>query len=289
MKNKYILLFGAFISLIACGNTNNSSSDSNKDEISSKDGYTLIWSDEFDKDGVPDPTKWSYQVEGNAWEWGNKEDQFYTDNIRNANVKDGILRINALLKKSTELVNGSPKEKNYTSARLATQGKGDWLYGKFVIRAKLPTGRGTWPAIWMMPSHSKYGGWPSCGEIDIMENVGYDPNVVISTVHTEAYNHKQGTQKDGKVTLETVNTEFHDYSLVWDENQWSAYVDDTHVFTYKKEENADYKVWPFDQEFYLILNLAIGGGWAGSQGIDDSLFPHTLEVDYVRVYKKELK
>lgn len=239
--------------------------------------WTLVWSDEFDYTGMPDPEKWSYDTEGNAWSWGNNEAQQYTENNKeNVYVSDGVMRITALKKEEGE--------KQYTSARMITKGKGDWLYGRFEVRAKLPTGKGTWPAIWMLPTDWEYGGWPASGEIDIMENVGYDPTAIIGTAHTESYNHSIGTQKSGQIECLDCSEEFHIYSLEWEESEYRIYFDDTLYFTFKNEGKT-YKEWPFNKRFHLLINLAIGGNWGGQQGIDDSLFPHVYEIDYVRVYE----
>ena len=174
---------------------------------------------------------------------------------------------------------------SYTSARLITKGKGDWLYGRFEIRAKLPTGRGTWPAIWMLPTDWEYGDWPKSGEIDIMENVGYDPDTIVGSSHTEKYNHAIGTQKNAKIACPDCYKAFHVYALEWEEDEYRLYVDDQLYFTFKNE-GTGYEVWPYDKRFHILLNLAIGGNWGGQKGIDDSLFPHVFEIDYVRVYKK---
>jgi len=171
--------------------------------------YELVWSDEFDYKGLPDSKKWNFDTRGNASGWGNNEAQFYTsENLKNAEVKDGFLFINAI-KEDFE-------GKKYTSARLTTRTKGDWLYGKIEVRAKLPEGRGMWPAIWMLSTPAKYGGWPAIGEIDIMENVGFDPYVIVASAHTKAYNHKIGTQKNAKTTIADCYSNFHNYILEWD-------------------------------------------------------------------------
>lgn len=241
--------------------------------------YRLVWSDEFDKDGLPDDTKWSYDTDGNAWRWGNNEAQFYTaGEKRNAYVSDGTLKIVALKEKK--------EDRNYTSARLVTKGKGDWKYGKVVVRAKLPAyGRGSWPAIWMLPTENVYGGWPKSGEIDIMENVGYACDSIYSTAHTHAFNHTRGNQRSGALADSTFVTDFHVYTLEWDEISWRTYVDGKFVYEWKNDYQG-WEAWPFDQKFHLILNLAIGGNWGGKHGIDDSKFPKTMEVDYVRVYQR---
>ncbi len=256
-------------------------------ELPDNSSWQLVWSDEFDYQGAPDNSKWTFATDGNAWEWGNNEDQFYTNRTKNAFVEDGLLHICAFKEDWTEPVSGVDKLKKYTSARLVTKDKAEWKYAKVAVRAKLPMGLGTWPAIWMLPSKSPYGGWPICGEIDIMENVGYDPDTILATLHTERYNHKTGEGIGSKLNISNSDTDFHDYVLEWQEDEIKIFVDDQLYFTYHKPQDADYKVWPFDQEFHLLLNLAIGGGWAGAQGIDDSLFPHTFLIDYVRVYQKQ--
>lgn len=239
----------------------------------------LVWSDEFDYTGLPDAAKWSYDTDGNATGWGNNESQYYTSGrLENAEVKDGFLNITA---RKEEYAGFS-----YTSARLRTSGKGDWLYGRVEVRAKLPDGRGMWPAIWMLPTDWAYGGWPASGEIDIMENVGYDPYKIVASAHTESYNHTIGTQKSATRTVQSCYTDFHIYELQWDSNEYRIYVDKMLLFTFKNE-GTGYKVWPFDKRFHLLLNVAVGGNWGGQQGIDDSIFPRTMVIDYVRVYQKK--
>ena len=240
--------------------------------------WQLVWDDEFDYTGLPDTTRWSYDTEGNSWGWGNNEAQYYTagDSV-NAYVKDGMLTITARI--------DSMGGKRYTSARLITKEKGDWLYGRFEIRAKLPTGTGTWPAIWMLSTDWEYGGWPASGEIDIMENVGYDPDTIVGSAHTQSYNHVQGTQKNAKIYVPTSYTDFHLYALEWEADAYRVYVDDNLYFTFENE-GTGFAEWPFDKRFHLLLNLAIGGNWGGQKGIDESLFPHHFQIDYVRVYQK---
>ncbi len=254
------------------------STQKNSEPAKTPEEWTLVWSDEFNYTGLPDPSKWSYDTAGNAWAWGNNELQHYTEGRKeNAWVSDGVLRITARKEKT--------EDKEYSSARLVSKGKGDWLYGRFEIRAKLPTGVGTWPAIWMLPTDSGYGGWPRCGEIDIMENVGYDPLTVVGTVHTKSFNHVIGTQKSGEIESKDCYTDFHVYALEWEPDEIRIYQDDNHYFTYRND-GTGVDAWPFDRPFHLLLNLAIGGNWGGRQGVDDSLFPHTFEIDYVRVYQK---
>ena len=266
------ILYSVFLSSLA------NASDIDLSAPMDKGGWKLIWSEEFDYTGFPDSTKWSYDTEGNVYQWGNNEAQYYTSGRKeNAWVSDGVLRITAL----KEPMEG----RSYTSARLITKGKGDWLYGRFEIRAKLPTGRGTWPAIWMLPTDWEYGDWPKSGEIDIMENVGDDPDTIVGSSHTEKYNHAIGTQKNAKIACPDCYKAFHVYALEWEEDEYRLYVDDQLYFTFKNE-GTGYEVWPYDKRFHILLNLAIGGNWGGQNGIDDSLFPHVFEIDYVRVYKK---
>ncbi|MFI3332632.1 MAG: family 16 glycosylhydrolase [Rikenellaceae bacterium] len=245
-------------------------------QIKAASPWDLVWSDEFDYIGLPDSLKWKYDTAGNSWSWGNKELQHYTAfDPDNAWVEDGILKITA--------INEPTADKNYSSARLVS--KADWKYCKVEVRARMPKGNGTWPAIWMLPTESPYGIWPRCGEIDIMEHVGYGADSVFSTVHTGRFNHPKNTQVGNTYKINTVTEEFHTYTLEWDENQLSSYIDGIKYFTFKNNyEGAD--SWPFDEPFHLLLNLAIGGNLGGRYGVDDSLFPHSFEIDYVRIYKR---
>jgi len=244
--------------------------------------WQLVWSDEFDYTGLPDSTRWGYDVGGQGW--GNKELQNYTAGRKeNARVEDGRLIIEAR--------RDGPQNRRYTSARLVSKGKGDWTYGRFEVRAKLPSGRGTWPAVWMLPSLKTYGdgGWPDNGEIDIMEHVGFDPDVVHGSIHTRAYYHSIGTQKTSKTAVPNSRTEFNVYAVEWTPDEIRWYVNDKHFFTFTNERRtsrtAGYKQWPFDKPFHLILNLAVGGTWGGARGVDGSIWPQRMEVDYVRVYQ----
>ena len=241
-------------------------------------GWQLVWSDEFETDGLPDPKRWAYDLGGHGW--GNKELQFYTANRpENARVADGILTIEA----RREPWEGS----EYTSARLVTRGLEAWTYGRFEIRAKLPTGRGTWPAIWMLPVDWNLGSgkWPDVGEIDIMEHVGYDLGTVHASAHSKDYQWQIGTQKTGTIKVPDAAEVFHTYVLEWSETEIKAYVDDQLYFTYQNE-GLGWSKWPYERDYYLILNLAVGGAWGAAQGIDESIWPKSLEIDYVRVYQQ---
>jgi beta-glucanase (GH16 family) len=245
--------------------------------------WKLVWSDEFDHSGLPDPRKWSYDVGGHGW--GNQELQYYTEKrSENARVENGRLIIEARRERY--------KDRDYTSARLVTKGVGDWTYGRFEIRAKLPSGRGTWPAIWMLASKQFYGDayWPDNGEIDIMEHVGFDPDVVHASTHTKAYHHSIGTQKTATTRVPGARTVFHTYALEWTPQQIRVFVDGKQYFTCLNERRtnpaADYKQWPFDRPFHLLINLAVGGFWGGEKGVDESIWPRRLEIEYVRVYRQ---
>jgi beta-glucanase (GH16 family) len=252
---------------------------------------TLVWSDEFDYEGAPDPDKWDYAL--GAHGWGNAEKQGYTNRRDNSAVEKGLLEIRARNE------NG-----RWTSARLKTQHKAQWTYGYFEIRAKLPRGRGTWPAIWMLPSADRYGPWPHSGEIDIMEHVGHDQDRVHTTAHTGAFNHTKNTQKTESVIVKNASEKFHVYAMEWNPAYIRWYIDGKALFRFDKPgtggaaageessgktaaevEKTGRELWPFDIPFYLILNIAIGGSWGGQQGIDPGLQEAVMQIDYVRVYQ----
>ena len=253
-----------------------------KEEEIENTRWVLVWSDEFDTptpDNRPDPSKWTY--EKGASGYGNQELQNYTDRVENASYTThkglGCLKITAL--------NDNYDGVAYSSARIKTDGLFEQRYGRFEARLKLPYGPGLWPAFWMLGANYATDVWPKCGEIDIMENVGYDPDTIVGSSHTEKYNHAIGTQKNAKIACPDCYKAFHVYALEWEEDEYRLYVDDQLYFTFKNE-GTGYEVWPYDKRFHILLNLAIGGNWGGQKGIDDSLFPHVFEIDYVRVYKK---
>ena len=234
---------------------------------------TPVWEDNFNTNGIPDPIKWGYDVGGSGW--GNNELQYYTAS-GNARADNGNLVIEA--KKE----NNSGRE--FTSARLVTKGKGDFLYGRIEVRAKLPKGRGTWPAIWMLSSDQEYGNWPASGEIDIMEHVGYDPNKVHSSIHTSAYNHVINTQKTASLVIPTATDAFHIYRIDWTPYAIRSYIDGVKYFEFINEGKG-FTAWPFDKKQFLILNIAVGGDWGGVQGVDPTIFPASMLIDYVKVYR----
>lgn len=238
--------------------------------------WKMIWNDEFDKNGLPDTNKWGYDVGGHGW--GNNELQYYTSKrSQNARVIDGKLII--------EAVKEEYEGKGYTSARLVTSGKASWDHGKIEVRAKIPSGLGTWPAIWMLADKQPLN-WPDDGEIDIMEHVGYDQNFVHGTIHTKKYNHILGTQKANQVTIPDVSDNYHRFQLMWDQETMYIGVDDIYYFKYKNEKTGS-DAWPFHNKMYLLLNLAVGGNWGGAKGVATDIWPRRMEVDYVRVFEME--
>ncbi len=239
--------------------------------------YELVWSDEFDYEGAPDETKWGYDTGGSGW--GNNELQYYTEG-ENVTVADGVMTIEARKE--------DKGQREYTSTRLVSRGKGDWLYGKFEICAKLPKGKGTWPAIWMLPTDWKYGDWPASGEIDIMEHVGYDQNRIHGSVHTKSYYHSIGTQKTKSIMVDDVSEEFHVYALEWLPDKIIVSVDGEAYFEFeptKYKTNPTFEEWPFDKRMHLLINFAVGGNWGGARGVDESIYPQEFVIDYVRVYQ----
>ncbi len=251
------------------------------DEIIVPEGYALAWHDEFNdarldggKPAMPSTSDWYYETGDNGW--GNNELQNYVAGVSGTDtcavVSDGTLKIIA-----------KKKGKEVISIRMNTNQS--WTYGYFEARLKLPVGKGTWPAFWMMPKH--FTSWPGDGEIDIMEEVGYRPNWVSSTIHCNAYNHSIGTQQTAEKLIPTAQTDFHVYALEWTEDFIKGYIDGECYFTFNNDKAGNKDTWPFDVPFYLKLNLAWGGNWGGAQGIDESALPATYEIDYVRVFQKK--
>jgi len=256
--------------------------------------WKLVWSDEFDYTGLPNPKKWNYEVGFIR----NRELQYYTKARKeNARVENGMLIIESRKEKfknpnyrpdagRRSRWNVSREYADYTSASLITNGKAGWCYGRIEVRAKLPTGRGTWPAIWTLGTNIKEVGWPTCGEIDILENVGFNPDKIHANIHTKKYNHVRKTGKGSSIKVSKPYKEFHIYAIEWYEDRIDFYVDDNKYFTYENEKSGE-AAWPYDKQQYLILNTAIGGAWGGQKGVDDSIFPQKYYIDYVRVYQKQ--
>lgn len=248
-------------------------------------GFQIAWSDEFNVDGLPDPTKWSYDTDRNFLGWYNNELQYYAAaRADNSNVANGSLVITARQENLAGAGLADWGGQAYSSARLVTRGKAQWTYGFIEIRAKLPCGRGTWPALWML-SAPPQGAWPDDGEIDIMEHVGFDPGVVHGTMHTLAYNHTRNNSRTATTKVPDACTAFHRYQLTWNANQIKVGVDDRNFYQYANDGSGNAE-WPFDSPQYLIFNIAVGGDWGGQMGVDDTIFPVKMEVDYVRVYQQ---
>lgn len=252
--------------------------------------WKLVWGDEFNTPGAPDAAKWNAEKGFIR----NQEAQYYAGvRAENARVEDGRLILEARredypnpeFKPGGKRWSETREKAEYTSASLTTYGKASWSHGRVEVRAKLPGGRGTWPAIWMLGDNRREAGWPKCGEIDIMENVGFDPLIVHANIHTEKYNHVRKTNKGNKIEVDAPDGQFHVYSVEWDTNEMKFSVDGKVYFTYQNEKSG-LAAWPFDQPFYLILNVAIGGSWGGQKGIDPAIFPRRMEVDWVRVYQR---
>lgn len=230
----------------------------------------LIWEDNFDHDEL-NVDYWNYELGDGCPDlcgWGNNEPQIYTN--QNHLSKDGFLHIT--VKKEDSL---------YTSTRITTKNKFEFQYGIIEARAKLPVGKGLWPAIWMLGSNIDEVGWPLCGEIDILEYVGREPDMVFNTVHTQdSHGNTMNTKKTG---IEDIEEGFHIYTANWTPEKIEFFVDNELLYTYSPKQKT-HNTWPFDQPFYIILNVAIGGNFGGPD-IDDSILPQEFVIDYVRVYK----
>jgi len=246
----------------------------------------LAWYDEFDQeDGTaPDPTKWKYDIGGNGW--GNFEQQYYTNDLHNAFVRDGILHIRAAATTTGNYNNA------YTSARLVSRGLGEnFRYGRFRARVRLSncTAVGTWPAVWMLPTDNLYGIWPLSGEIDIMEHVGYNAGVIHGSLHTQSYNGMIGTQKTSGIHLTDDDfNDWHVYDVMWTPDRIEFAVDNLVYHEYTRPDDFTFAEWPFDQRFHLLMNVAVGGSWGGKEGINATAFEgdgQVLEIDWVRVYQ----
>ncbi|GGH66849.1 beta-glucanase (GH16 family) [Filimonas zeae] len=239
--------------------------------------YTLIYQDEFNGTGKPDITKWT--IDPRPKGWINGEQQVYTDSsYDNARLRNGCLVITG----KRDFPNYNTTEP-WSSGRVISQNKMDFKYGKVEVRARLPRARGSWPAIWLMPTTSAYGDWPRSGELDIMEHVGNKFGTVLSTVHTQNNNWMNGSHTSGNRTITDVDTVFHVYAMEWSEDSIRFTFDSLHCYTYVNPK-TDWKDWPFDQKFHIILNVAIGGGMGGA--VTDADWPDSMLVDYVRVYQK---
>ena len=284
MKCRFTLIALLFISLCASGSEGTTSDSSaapntNLPAGGKPAGWTLTWADEFSVNGLPDKSKWDYDTSHNKHGWYNHELQYYSrDRLENAKVENGHLIITARKEKMRSARDYGGQA--YTSSRMLTRGKTNWTYGFLEVRAKLPCGLGTWPAIWMLGSK---GAWPEDGEIDIMEHVGKKRGEVLGSIHTTANNWAAGTPKTTATTVNDACDAFHNYQLTWTTDQILIGVDDVNYFQFNNPKDKDRRRWPFDDPQYLLLNIAIGGDLGGK--VDDSIFPVKMEVDYVRMFQ----
>jgi len=236
--------------------------------------YKLLWSEEFDAPTGLDPSIWTVE-EGYV---RNKEQQYYT-NLRKKNCR--IQNQQLILEAHKEVFKGY----DYTSASICTKNKKEFLYGRIEVRAKLPSGRGIWPAIWTLGNSIDQKAWPLCGEIDLMEFVGYDPGKIHGNIHTQAYNHNLETNKGAFIEVPQLHEEFHVFAIDWTEEQITFFIDDRSYFVFHNDHQNDEATWPFHRPHYLLINLAVGGFWGGKKGIDDRIFPQQFSIDYVRYYE----
>jgi len=279
-RNEAILLL---MIIFACSDSENK--NNSDDIIIQSSEWEEVWNEEFDGESL-DESKWNIL----RWRpgWVNNELQAYTDRDTNVFIDNGNLVLQGLIEPGyygTDYT-GTEYNADYTSGRINTDDKFQWTYGRFDIRAKLPKGRGSWPAIWMLGENISTVGWPNCGEIDIMEHVGFEDGVIHGSIHTEDYNHSINTQRSGTTFINTATDSFHTYSLEWSPTYLRYLIDNESFFFVYNDSNGDVAKWPFNEPQYIILNLAIGGDWGGIQGIDPTVFPMRMLVDYVRVYER---
>ena len=232
---------------------------------SEKKEWTLDWAEEFDYTGPPNPVYWDNEL-GHI---RNHEMQYYTNLPQNVKVEDGICVITAL----------NEGMDSVTSASINTLGKVDFLYGRIEVRARIPSALGTWPAIWTLGTNMDEVGWPACGEIDIMENVGFAPDLIHANIHST------GTNRGNRIEVDGPWSDFHIYALEWFEDHMDFFYDDSLYFTYENDGTGNSDTWPFNKPQYLLLNLAYGGSWGGQEGVDTGLLPARYEIDYVRYYR----
>ena len=266
---KYFLILLTFFAVISCGN-----------EKSEEFPANLVWEENF-KGSSLDTNFWNIYVGNGCPElcgFGNHELQYYTSDSLNIQVENGQLILTALYDSIS---------KTFSSAKITTNHKVDFKNGYLEVVAKLPNAVGTWPAIWLLPSLTRNLNWPLDGEIDIMENVGYDSCKILGTIHTKAYNHSIGTQKSDSIIILTAHQSFHTYSLNWTDSILEWYVDSNLYNSIKRKSVDRDEQWPFDKPFHLIVNQAVGGDWGGRMGVDTSSFPQSLIIDRVKLYNKK--
>jgi beta-glucanase (GH16 family) len=272
---RFVLPVAVMSALIACGQSQNSSSPSGSP-------WTLVWSDEFSgsNGSAPDSSKWTLETGGDGW--GNHELEYYTNRPQNAQIENGSLIIAAL---KEDYTGKDGVTRNYTSARMMTAGKFEQQYGRFEARIKIPYGQGMWPAFWMLGNNSGTAGWPTCGEIDIMENIGKEPAIVHGTIHGPGYSGAAGIGSSFSLAKGRFADDYHLYAVEWEPNVIRFYVDSSLYATRTPADLPQGAKWVYDHPFFIILNLAVGGDWPGAPDTT-TVFPQTMLVDYVRAYKK---
>ena len=276
-QNRFFLLYALITGLAITGGSQTTPASTKRE------GWTLVWSDEFNgpNGSAVDRSKWVFDIGGNGW--GNQELEYYTDRIENASVHDGNLVMKALSEKYT---GPDGVTRNYTSVRLKTLGRFSQTYGRFEARLKIPYGQGLWPAFWMLGDDIDKVGWPACGEIDIMENIGKEPAIIHGSIHGPGY--IGGTGIEAPYTLPAKKRfadDFHVFAVEWDPDAVSFFVDqDLYVRHTRADLHPGWK-WVFDKPFFVILNVAVGGDWPGNPD-STTVFPQAMLVDYVRVYQR---
>lgn len=274
MNHKFLSIIVVMLFFVASCNKEKNSSDENSQPQNENKEYQLVWSDDFEEN-IINEDNWTFEI----WDAGrvNNEWQQYVENTDNYKLENGFLHI--IVTKT-----GANEKGGYSSTRLMSKGKKEFKYGRIEFKAKMPKGVGTWPALWMLGSNINEVGWPKCGEIDIMEYVGFQPDTTHTNVHTK---YQSGTTDFHVVTpLVSAEEDFHIYGLTWTSSKLEFYLDDpnnitnTYAPSVKTIDN-----WPFDQPFFMIMNFAVGGNWGGKNGVDDSIWPQEMVVDYVKVYQ----
>jgi beta-glucanase (GH16 family) len=271
-------LRAAFVVLLLLGGASVCGSQERADavQLPQREGWQLVWHDEFEAAAL-DPASWTFDL--GAGGWGNRELELYTKSTDNVRVEGGMLVIEARAEEKQGM--------QYTSGRIKTQGRVSWTYGRIEARIKVPEGNGIWPAFWMLGENIPIAPWPNCGEIDIMEVLGRQPEILHGTVHGPGYSASSGPTKSFAFkTLASFASDFHLYAVEWDAEriQWS--VDDVVYFAVTPADVGPHKKWVFDHPFFVLLNVAVGGTWPGSPD-DTTVFPQRMLVDYVRVWQRE--
>ena len=264
-KIKNIVLGGSLLLLLGC-------STDEKQTVTTM--TQLVKQDEFDVNGVVDNSMWSYEIGTGNNGWGNNELEYYTNRLQNVKVEDGVLKITA--NKESYLSSA------YTSGRITSKNKFEQKHGRFEARIKMPWGKGIWPAFWLLGANSSTVAWPQCGEIDIMEYLGNNPTSVFGTVHGPGYAGANAISKVFNLTNDRFDTDYHIFGIEWGEDYINYYVDNV-LYNQITPKNAPGE-WVFNQPFYIILNVAVGGNLPGSPN-NETVFPQTMLVDYVRVYQ----